>query len=1139
MKQDIRSRDGTPFDFKNGVRIKGVNVSGPDGGTVVGIKKKLTDTVETKLQDWIYSVVVDVAALQQTLAGTGQNQTAVDQLVTDNSDKIANTKFVQSLLASKLLELTGGTLPTALNTLEKIAAALNNDPNFYATVMAMVATKANIVDIQTGASTSATAGANVSAITAAFVPAITTVVNATTLRVRASGANTSTTPTFTPNSGVVAAKKIVKGNNLPLAIGDIAGAGYPMQLQWDAAFDAWVLLNPAYGISVKYATSAEAVAGTATDLVLTPASLKAALAAFAGSAPDLLNTVQELAAAINNDPNFYATMMAQIGTKAPINSPTFTGNPTATTPPTADSSDRLATTAFAKAAIAEAAATGGVGNASTTSAGIARLATVPEATAGTSAVIAVTPAGMASALAGKVSKLSPTFTGNPTTPTQTAGTQDDTVANTTFVQIAIDNFPVASEAVEGKVELATVVEAVAGTDTSRAVTPAGMAAALAATPPIAQATTSTAGKSRYATSQETIDGTLTTAAVTPAGLKAAIDLAKTGVTPPPVFSAPSLTGAAEGYTAKSYVLGMSATPVNGAISIASFAVSVVEQSPSTTPLSLSYTVTATSNAGTQNFTVPEAYINKVLIITVTAKDNTNAVSQAATKNVTFRKVVVAAPSLVSPANLATGVSKTPTLSISGFGVNYDADVHSGTIWEAYTLAGAVETIVWNSGTDTVNKLSVVVPGGLLTASTQYYWRAKFVGTTYGQSSFMTAASFTTAASVVVEIAKLIAAIPQDGSKFGHSVAMSTNGAYIVVGAPNHGSSGAATIFNEAGSIFSRQSSIYSIQSGNLFGTAVAMAGTGDRVAITAPYANGADLMTAGTTRIYTRSESVWSVEATLEPLIPEAYTWYGWSAAFNQDGTTLFVGVRDGNGTGDNQGYVYVFVRSGTTWTFQAKLVPADPTDNVWFGYSVACSADGNTAVFGCPSKVDSGRWDAGVLYVFTRTGSTWTQRVKLMPADLAQSDYHGLAVAMSGDGTTIAAASPGDDDAASEGGSVYIYTGAGAVWTEQTKIISPNPVGNGVFGRSVALDYTGSKLSIGAAGETHGSVANKGAGYIYERSNSIWSMKARVCGSDIATGDYFGFTTAMSADGARAAFGAYCAPGAYADQGAVYIFSC
>lgn len=107
--------------------------------------------------------------------------------------------------------------------------------------------------IQGQSYTGAVAAGTADALTAAFVPAVGAYPAAPgTLKflVRAGSANTTTTPTFTPNSGTLAAKTIVKGNNLPLVAGDIAGAGHWLELVYDATLDKFVLGNPATGVSV-------------------------------------------------------------------------------------------------------------------------------------------------------------------------------------------------------------------------------------------------------------------------------------------------------------------------------------------------------------------------------------------------------------------------------------------------------------------------------------------------------------------------------------------------------------------------------------------------------------------------------------------------------------------------------------------------------------------------------------------------------------------------------------------------------------------------------------------------------------------------------------------------------------------------
>lgn len=95
----------------------------------------------------------------------------------------------------------------------------------------------------------ATAAGTADAITAAYTPAIAELTNGMTLYVRAGSANATTTPSFTPNSGTIAAKTIVKGAGAALVAGDISGGGHWVELQYDLTLDKWVLLNPATGVN--------------------------------------------------------------------------------------------------------------------------------------------------------------------------------------------------------------------------------------------------------------------------------------------------------------------------------------------------------------------------------------------------------------------------------------------------------------------------------------------------------------------------------------------------------------------------------------------------------------------------------------------------------------------------------------------------------------------------------------------------------------------------------------------------------------------------------------------------------------------------------------------------------------------------
>lgn len=109
--------------------------------------------------------------------------------------------------------------------------------------------------IQAASEAFVSVGGTADAITATYTPVIAALTNGLTVYVRAASANATSTPTFTPASGVIAAKAIVKGAGDALVAGDIAGAGHWIELQFDQTLDKWVLQNPATGVSVSVATS--------------------------------------------------------------------------------------------------------------------------------------------------------------------------------------------------------------------------------------------------------------------------------------------------------------------------------------------------------------------------------------------------------------------------------------------------------------------------------------------------------------------------------------------------------------------------------------------------------------------------------------------------------------------------------------------------------------------------------------------------------------------------------------------------------------------------------------------------------------------------------------------------------------------
>ena len=138
------------------------------------------------------------------------------------------------------------------------------------------------------------------------------------------------------------------------------------------------------------------------------------------------------------------------------------------------------------------------------------------------------------------------------------------------------------------------------------------------------------------------------------------------------------------------------------------------------------------------------------------------------------------------------------------------------------------------------------------------------------------------------------------------------------------------------------------------------------------------------------------------------------------------------SGSNIGQGSAYIFVRSGATWTLQQKITASDGVASDGFGSNVAIS--GNTVVVGLFYYAD-----VPSVYVFTRTGATWTQQQKLTASDGANGDQFGTSIAISGD--TIIVSAPGDDlvdGSLQNEGSAYVYARLGTVWTHSQNSSQP-----------------------------------------------------------------------------------------------------
>ena len=333
--------------------------------------------------------------------------------------------------------------------------------------------------------------------------------------------------------------------------------------------------------------------------------------------------------------------------------------------------------------------------------------------------------------------------------------------------------------------------------------------------------------------------------------------------------------------------------------------------------------------------------------------------------------------------------------------------------------------------------------------------------------------------------------------------------------------------------WSQQAKIQShdIETGDYFGGSVSMSSDGNTAIVGANREDTGAHMT-GAAYIFTRSGSTWSEQAKIQSSDKERTDFFGYSVSISDDGNTAIVGAY-GEDTGFNAaGAAYIFTRSGSTWSEQAKIQALDRSPESFFGYSVSISGDGNTAIVGARYE-NSGGTRSGAAYVFTRSGSTWTQQAKIQSSDIEAEDRFGTSVDIYGDYAVVGA--PNHN---SSFGSAYIFTRSGSIWSQQAKIQSPNTEIAELLGYSVSISGDGNTVIVGAnaAGPRRG--MRHGAAYIYVRSGSTWSQQAKITALDRKRYDVFGISVSISNDGNVVAVGAHGVDdGSLYTVGAAYIF--
>lgn len=295
--------------------------------------------------------------------------------------------------------------------------------------------------------------------------------------------------------------------------------------------------------------------------------------------------------------------------------------------------------------------------------------------------------------------------------------------------------------------------------------------------------------------------------------------------------------------------------------------------------------------------------------------------------------------------------------------------------------------------------------------------------------------------------------------------------------------------------------------GDRFGGAVAVSGSTLAIGAGARTVGGTGYV--GVVYVYVKKGSSWVEQAEI-PAPSQNYD-EGFGAALALHGSTLVVGAEGLTVNGHAyQGGAYVYARKGSTWSLQATLLASDGAAQDFFGVSVVLS--GSSVVIGA---LYAGANDAGGAYVFTRKGTAWTQQAKLTASDGAQDDSFGCSVGYVG--TTIVVGASGHATSTSRG-AVYVYTGKGASWSQQTELSVPSPGGAyDDFGTSVSM--SGSTLLVGDDFATIDGHNAQGTAFVFVRKGTTWTQQAQLDATDAVAQDQAGWQVALS--GSTAVVGA------------------
>jgi hypothetical protein len=369
---------------------------------------------------------------------------------------------------------------------------------------------------------------------------------------------------------------------------------------------------------------------------------------------------------------------------------------------------------------------------------------------------------------------------------------------------------------------------------------------------------------------------------------------------------------------------------------------------------------------------------------------------------------------------------------------------------------------------------------------------------------------------------------------GSSVSISSDGDTVLIGGNgDNGSAGATWAWTRSGGVWTQQGAKL-VGSGAAAsakqGNSVVLSGDGNTALVGG---NGE----AGPVWVWTRSGGIWTQQGS--KLIGSGgagiTAYQGVAVALSADGNTAIVG---GNNDSSGIGAVWIWTRNAGVWTQQGSKLVGSGANQASQGYSVALSADGNTALVGGPTE-STGEISRGAAWVWTRSGGVWTEQAKLVGSDSVGASFQGWSVALSADGNTAIVGGVGDNNYV---GAAWVWARSGVAWTQQSaKLVGSGAVtcaGEGCSsgaaqGTAVALSADGNTALVGGSadnpvGNSQTGFITEGAAWVWTRHGGVWTQQgSKIVGSDDfpirtpTTSSGQGSSVALAGDGNTAVVGA------------------